>query len=317
MRIFARTMLFLLASAWPGAVWAQFQQPTDEELKMTADPKAPGAAAVYLNYEEITDDPMHYRSVYARIKILEEKGKELATVDVPYVGGSGNGDTKVTDIKARTIHADGTVIPLAGKPEDLLTAKLVDRHSSEGVMKFRRTVFNLPSVEVGSILEYRYQIRYDDNHYSSPTWDLQHEYFVHKARYWFTPFKAFLSSGAGTSQYLVDSKGNKVNSLIWWPHLPNGARLVQEATGRFTLDVTDIPPIPDEAWMPPIDSVMFNVRFYYKPAFNSQDFWVSEAKRWSKDVDRFAEPSKGIREAVAGLIAPTDSDLDKARKLYK
>ena len=62
---------------------AQFQAPTDEELKMTADAKAPGAAAVYLNIEEIADDPTHYQTFYARIKVLTEKGKELATVEVP------------------------------------------------------------------------------------------------------------------------------------------------------------------------------------------------------------------------------------------
>jgi ribosome modulation factor len=43
---------------------------------------------------------------------------------------------------------------------------------------------------------------------------------------------------------------------------------------------------------------------------------VTDAKLWSKDVDRFAEPSKRIHEAVDSLIAPTDSDLDKAKKLY-
>jgi hypothetical protein len=44
-------VLLLLAVVSPAAVQAQFKQPTDEELKMTADPKAPGAAAVYLNIE--------------------------------------------------------------------------------------------------------------------------------------------------------------------------------------------------------------------------------------------------------------------------
>ena len=43
---------------------------------------------------------------------------------------------------------------------------------------------------------------------------------------------------------------------------------------------------------------------------------MTDAKLWSKDVDRFAEPSKRIHEAVDSLIAPTDSDLDKAKKLY-
>src|SRR6202453_4363893 len=94
-----RVALFLAALACSPLLRAQFQPPTAEELKMTEDPKAPGAAAVYLNVEEITDDPLHYHSFYARIKVLTEKGKELATVDLPYEGGG----SKVTDVKARTI----------------------------------------------------------------------------------------------------------------------------------------------------------------------------------------------------------------------
>jgi len=77
MRISAivRNLSLLLALTSPAFLLAQFQQPTDEELKMTADPKAPGAAAVYLNVEEITSDQLHFQSFYARIKILTEKGK--------------------------------------------------------------------------------------------------------------------------------------------------------------------------------------------------------------------------------------------------
>ena len=51
---------------------------------MTSDPKAPGADAVYLYREEKTDDNLHYHSYYVRIKVLTEKGKELATVRIPY-----------------------------------------------------------------------------------------------------------------------------------------------------------------------------------------------------------------------------------------
>src|ERR1039458_4172348 len=140
--VFLRCLPLLLALTSPAILLAQFQQPTDEELKMTADPKAPGAAAVYLNIEEIANDPMHFQSFYARIKVLTEKGKELATQEVPYL----KGNFKITDIKARTIHSDGTIIPLVGKPEDLMISK-------SGDQQFGRKVFTLPSVEVGSILE--------------------------------------------------------------------------------------------------------------------------------------------------------------------
>ena len=116
----AGAVLALAALAQPMAGLAQkFQEPTKEELQMTSDPKAPGAPAVFLYREESTDNRNHYASLYARIKVLTELGKEWATVEVPYVAGY----TATPIIEARTIHADGTVIPLVGKAEDLLVVK--------------------------------------------------------------------------------------------------------------------------------------------------------------------------------------------------
>jgi hypothetical protein len=309
---FVRTATLLIAIASPAFLHAQFQQPTPEELKMTADPKAPGASAVYLNVEETTNDPMHFRTFYARIKVLTEKGKELATVEVPYL----HGNTKIADIKARTIHADGTIIPLVGKPEDLLSFKTKDRSGDSTQVNHK--VFTLPSVEVGSILEYKYQFDYDENRFSSPFWEIQRPYFVHKAHYAFIPFKAFMPGLQNqTSSYLTDEHERVINTLIWWPKLPDGVKVMTDANGHYTVDVTDIPPAPDEEWMPPTQSVLYKVVFYYKAASNTGDFWTSEAKLWSKDVDHFAETPKKLKAVVAGLVAPADSDLDKAKKLYK
>ena len=55
--ILLRGAVLFFAAVSPVIVCAQFQPPTDEELKMTADPKAPGAAAVYLDYVETANDP--------------------------------------------------------------------------------------------------------------------------------------------------------------------------------------------------------------------------------------------------------------------
>src|ERR1700744_606722 len=66
---------FALAGA-PVFASAQFQAPTPEELAMRSEAKAPGADAIYLYYEEVDNDPLHYQSIYARIKVLTEKGKE-------------------------------------------------------------------------------------------------------------------------------------------------------------------------------------------------------------------------------------------------
>lgn len=301
---FLRGAVMLFAASLPMMLRAQFQEPTQEELKMTADPAAPGASAVYLNYEEIDNDPLHYRSIYARIKVLTDKGKDLATVNLPYLRRT----YKITNIEGRTIHPDGTVIPLTGKPEDLLTSK-------SGNAEIARKVFTLPSVTVGSILEYRYQINYDDDVFSSPFWDIQGQYFVHKAHYAFVPFENFMPHASEASDnYLTDSKGNAVNRLVWWYNLPKGVSIQQGAKG-FTVDVTDVPPAPDEEYMPPIRSVLYKVFFYYSSG-SAQEYWANAAKNWSKDVDRFAEPSKTMKEVVAGIVSPGDSELVKAKKLY-
>jgi len=302
-----RSLLVLAAFTVARIAQAQFQPPTLEELKMTSDPQAPGAAAVYLNIDDETNDTLHVRKLYARIKVFAEKGKELATVEIPYMQGT----FKITDIKGRTIHPDGTILPLEVKPEDLMVSK-----GNAG--EFGKKVFTLPSVEVGSILEYSYAVRYDDEMVSSPFWEIQHEYFVRKAHYGFTPAPVFLHGWNNrVDMYVKDARGNQVNSLIWWRQLPAGAEIKTDKAGKFSLEMTDIPAIPHEEWMPPDRSFLYHVLFYYMSSFTAQDFWISEAKLWSKEVDRFAEPSKAMREAVTGLVVPNDSALEKARKLYQ
>ncbi len=286
-------LFFVLAS--PAALLAQFQQPTPEELSMTSDPKAPGAAAVYLYFEETDNDAQHFQNYYVRIKVLTEKGKEAATVEIPYWGG----EFTIGSVRGRTIHADGTIVELTGKPEDLLSIKRTTKQGSR--VQANRTVFTLPSVEVGSILEFAYQLQFTAQFFwhLSPDWTVQKKYFVHKAHFQFSPYDNL--------------------NLIDWPHLPQGASVKTDVAGRYSLDIKDVPPAPDEEWMPPVQSFSYGVRFYYRSPLaplDVDDFWKTEAKSWSRDVDRFADPTKTIRAAVESIVAPGDSDLDKAKKLY-
>jgi hypothetical protein len=289
--------LCTLTCAFPVVLSAQFQSPSKEELEMTSDSKAPGADAVYLYREEKTDDNLHYHSYYVRLKVLTQKGKELATVRTPYE----RRNFKVTDIQGRTIHRDGTLIPLTAKPSDLTDVKTKD-------FQVNTMVFTLPNVEVGSILEYRLQIRYEDSTVSSPTWQIQQPYFVHKAHYQFEP-----------SRYLADitdSRGNAANNLMYALILDNGTKMKHDVTGRFSLDVDDVPPVPKDDWMPPLNTINWRAEFYYSGYPTGAEFWRNEGKRWSKETERFADPSKSLKNAIAELVAASDSDEQKARKIY-
>lgn len=283
-----------LSYGFPFLAHAQFQEPTREELQMTSDPAAPGAAAVYLYREETTDDQLHFHSICERIKVLTEKGKELATVRVPYE----RGDFKVTDIHARTIHADGTVIPLTAKPEDLTDVKT-------GKFQVNTVVFTLPSVEVGSILEFRLQIRYDDNRASEPTWEIQQPYFVHKAHYFFNP----------SHRWLVNGRGELLNRIMYQSRTGD-YKIAVDLQGRYTLDVANVPPLPDDDWMPPLNSLRWQTEFYYTQYVSGAEFWMKEGKRWNKEASEFASPGKGIQAAAAQIVSSGDSEEQKARKLY-
>jgi len=305
MKALSRLFFSLLClSALPAL--AQFQQPTPDELKMTADPAAPGASAVYLNIDEHADDNLHYKSVYIRIKVLTEKGKSMALVSIPYE----KSDFKITGIHGRTVHADGTIIPLTVKPEELVIEK-------KGDDQYARKVFTLPSVEVGSILEFRYELRYDDNLFSSPEWEVQREYYVHKSHYTFIPFKAFMSGRENaTNMYLIDQHGNPVNSLMWMRNLPGTLDLKADARGVYDLVINDVPAAPEEDYMPPVRTSLYRVKFYYMNSHSAQQYWLDEAKYWDKDIAKFTEPSKKLKEAVATLVSPADAPMDKAKKIY-
>ncbi|HEY9128143.1 MAG TPA: DUF3857 domain-containing protein [Acidobacteriaceae bacterium] len=286
-----------LAAAFAAAAFvlpahAQFQPPTQEELQMTSEPKAPGAAAIYLYREEKADDNLHYHSFAARIKVLTEKGKELATVEIPYE----RTNYTITDIKGRTIHADGTIIPLNVKPEDLVTQK------GEG-FQFNKKVFTLPSVEVGSILEYSWQLRYDDDIVMRPNWMIQGPYYVRKAHYSFTPVKDL-------------SRVENAGKLMYTYQLPPNTKINQDISGKYTLDVSDVAAEPKEDYMPPLGTLLEQVEFYYTPYTTKEEFWKHEGDRWSKLMDHFAQESGGLKSAVAGLVAPGDSETVKATKLY-
>ena len=293
--IFLHCAVLFLAALSPALVCAQFQQPTPEELKMTSDPKAPGAAAVYLDIEENDGLEQDVSTYHARIKVLTEKGKELATVQIPYLMGC----EKLALVKGRTIHSDGTIVPLDARPENLLVVK-----TTEG--RVERRVFTLPDVEVGSILEYSYETIFTDcDFYAFLRWELQRPYFIHKLHYAYGP-----------PAYAVgDKHGELANRLITSQNLPEGIELKLNAAGHYILDLTDIPPIPDEQWMPPLRDAIYHVNFDYVNSLSLVDFWRREAQAWMESIKDFIAPGKTIRAAVTNLIQPGDSDLGKAKKL--
>ena len=305
-----------LALAWPARAADQFTKPTKEELEMTSLPGYPGAAAVVLYREQSSRDDMHVFQHYDRIKILTEDGKKYANVELPYFSTRGDGwvagdDNKIGDIVGRTIHADGTIIPFTGKPY----LKVVEKQQG---FRYQEMLFTLPDVQVGSIIEYRYALRYNDEVVESPDWFIQGELYVKSAHYTWYP----------TAHGVYDQDADAEATMItWFPILPAGTKVVHTdlpASGpgaegpsqMYDLVIKDVPPQAHEEYMPPIANLSYRVYFNITAYRSSADYWKSKGKHWSKDVNNFAGPSSALSKATAGIIAGASTPDEKLHKIY-
>lgn len=298
-------ILVLVLAPLSAFAFSEWQQPTADELSMKSYPADPDAPAVYLYLEETVVDDIHYHTFYARVKILSEKGKEMfGDVEIPYDAHSST----IRNISGRTIHSDGTVIPLTGGPHD----KLIVKNGDERVMA---KVFSLPDVQVGSILEYKWVLGYSDNYFAPPNWTVQHAIPVIKAHYHFAPTVA---RGGNLRYIMSDFFGHQIESsqLLYSYILPPGDKINTNADGSYDLTVENIPATPHEDFLPPFHSLAYRATFYYSPFRNPGEYWKTLGGYWSKEFDRFAHPSGKIHEAVNGIIAPGDNDQQKAQKIY-
>ncbi len=286
--IMALTSVQALADAWI--------KPTPEELQMTTEPAAPGAAAIYLLRDERADDKMHVHITYVRLKILTEKGKQYADQEISYEGAQ----FRIFGVEGRTIHSDGTVIPFTGKPYE----KLLEKNGKE---KYKATVFTLPDVQVGSILEYRYVLSYESNVVVSPRWYLQGPLYVRKAHFQFIPSDRVLQDGHG---------GVLQGHVAYSAYLPPGGSVVYSPAAKYyTIDVENIPAFPDEEFMPPMHNYSFRALFYYTIARTADEYWGNEGKYWSKNVDKFIDAGK-LSPVASQIVSPTDTPGQKLQKIY-
>jgi hypothetical protein len=293
-----RILLAIAATTAPCAFADSWIQPTPEELKMTAEPAVPGAAAIYLYRSETVDDKIHIHTLYVRLKVLTEKGVEqYGDVELSYDQGRS---FSIRAIEGRTIHSDGTIIPFTGKPYEKVLVK-------SKTLKYKAKVFSLPDVQVGSILEYRYVLAYDDNLVVSPQWYMQLQLYVRKGHYGFLP----------TEHELVDDHDSGMPASVSYTKLlPKGVDVKYSPTQKtYTVDVENIEPIPDEEYMPPMHSLSYRVLFYYTVSRTLEDYWKYEGKYWSRGIDKFMSSGK-LTGIAAQIVAPTDTPRQKVQKIY-
>lgn len=282
--------LMLAGIAMP-AFADDWQPIAPEDLKMTSEPKAPGAAAIYLYRQVDRDDTSPMEMVYERIKILSEEGRKYANLEIRFEKSR----EAVNNVQARTIRPDGTILKFDGQVLEKTIVK------GRGVKYLAKTLA-LPDVQVGSIIEYRYHHYLETGYVFDSHWILSQELYTRQAKFSLNPSRDF--------------------ALTWsWPRgLPPDTAAPKETYGRIRLDAHDIPAFPIEDDMPPDNQLRMRVDFNYSSEDDLEKdpdvYWKKYAKRMYRKVEDFVDQRRSMEQALAQIVQPGDSNEQKLHKIY-
>jgi transglutaminase-like putative cysteine protease len=293
---------FVLLASMFAAVSAHGQHSEDwlpitaQDLAFKDVPGDRGAAAVQLYYADFRDDNQRYQFIYRRIKVLTESGRKFANVEIPI-----QQQYSITDIQARSIHPDGSVVNFTGKPFEKVIAK---KHED----KFLAKVFTIPDVSVGSIVEYKYRLIWEQYFYDA-VWTVQHDLYTVSESFWLRPYR-----GPIHTRYA----GDETQLSYVYSNMPSGVAPKDTGAG-VELTMTNVPAFKAEQYMPPEDNFRAEVRFFYggREIESPEIFWRDVGKEWYAKAEKFIGSHDQIKEAAAEIAAGETDPQQKLKKLYE
>lgn len=272
-----------------------------EDLALEENHADPGSAAMILERDVRTDDEKRVQSEFVRIKVFTEAGRSYADVEIPYVVKS----TSVENIRGRSLQPDGSVVPFAGVVFDKVVAKYKR-------FAYDAKTFTLPSVKVGSIIDYSYEVHWKErlpDYVRNPmgyvvtegftvpttTWTIQQNLFTRHAVFVLRPVKNGMLDFA------------KVR-------LPNNYPSVQP-DGTMRMEVNNVAAIEEEDRMPPRSVLTSRVHFYYRVGLIS-NYWTNISEAKAKLSEKFIEKTHFLEQAANEIAPATDPPKTRLRKLY-
>jgi hypothetical protein len=268
---------------------------TPQDLKITAteigDPEAD--AAILFREGTLNDDENDGTSLklYIRIKIFNDRGRRYGDIQLPYKVELG----KITDVQARTIRPDGTILEVEGRD---IFDKLIFKNS-EGT--HRAKVFSMPGVEPGSIIEYRYRQTYPQG-FRYFQLELQSDLFIKQLNYRIIPP---MISKSDVRWVTFNVQDDKRFQPVW--------------DGAFNIKAENIAPFKREPLMPPELTVKMWAWLYYSDELEMKPdkYWREYAERLHYRALSETNPTKTVRRIVETITTANDKPDEKIARLYK
>jgi transglutaminase-like putative cysteine protease len=282
---------------------ADFPPISDEERALTAVPGEPNALAVVLfkkgeflmmGYGQAAGGLASHLRIEARVKILTEAGKSNGEILIAH-----SDFTKLEGFEGRTVLPDGRILPV---PAD---ARFVRKASLS--RKTFATAVAFPAVEVGAILDYRYELVFESPFLFDP-WYFSEELPVRHSEIVFKTAPGW--------------------QMRPWSRAPFGAKIQQEQQSTPQGEVLrawaeDLPAVPDDPYGPPYADLATQMMllpvlrglgpYGPQPLF---DKWSSLSWLLGKTYEEVRRKDLGVAQQ-ARRIAASGSPRQKTEALYR
>ena len=226
---------------------------------------------------------------YIRTKIFTERGvNSQGQVEIEYFNSN-----RIKDIDAHTIKPDGTIIELK---KDAIFDRTKVKVSG---IKLNVKSFAMPSVEPGSIIEYRYREIHSNSIANNLKLYFQRTIPVHMVKYYLKP-----------SEFLGNMSALTMNA-------PNNASFTKEKNGFYSTTMNNVPAYREEANMPPEDKVrIWMLVFYSREKPDPQKYWSNLGRQYYEITKPRIKVNDDIRKAAAEATnGATTGDEKMARLL--
>jgi hypothetical protein len=267
---------------------------TPQDLKLTAADlgDADADAAILFREGTLNDGEIDGTNLklYIRIKIFNDRGRRYGDVQLPYKVELG----KITDVHARAIKADGTVIDVENKD---IFDKLIVKNSSG---THRAKVFSMPGVEPGTIIEYRYRQVYPQG-FRYFQLELQDELFIKELRY---RINMPPLTKADVRWVTFNVEDEKRFDPVW--------------DGAFVIAADNIKAFKREPMMPPELTVKMWGWLYYSNEYEVKPdkYWRDYAEQMHAAALNETAPTRTIRRVVETITSADRTAPEKLKRLY-
>ena len=298
-------VLTIVASA--SVLSADWRPVTPEMLSLSKPKLDPAADAEAMFWEAWVSDTLeggqsitHRVINYKRIKIYNERGaKEWGDVAIPYSHAAG---LTISDIQARTILPDGSVVPVPGSSIFDTTA------IKKGRVELKVKKFTFPRLAPGAIVEFQYTENYTNHLPRYTKLEAQLEIPAWEITYYVKPL---------TSQFVAFNMRSFPFNCRHTPWAPARAHGLRE--GYMVATLNDMPAFIEEPLMPDEEDAKAWILVYYSAALpeTGAAYWKVQGQKINEAFRRDVRVNGEIKALVAELTAQLTTVEQKATALAR